>query len=193
MTVHWLSASWIFWVYGRSWTSPGSWIKWVHDRLWTTHVHLTCMKVRVHARNKFTIWWTFMKVSFVVTEYSWTVHEHVDERSWTFIVFCSRTFLKSSWSSHRGWDGWCLRLCLILCLIEFKHNVLLSFRKENIIWSYLCGNSDDIKYMTYRKLIWTLLDYCPVNMSGIVWFANIILFWVFLQFDLEFLLEITMK
>ena len=33
-------------------------------------------------------WWKFlMKVSFVVQECSWTVHEHFDKRSWTFIVF----------------------------------------------------------------------------------------------------------
>ena len=68
-------------------------------------------KVRVHEQNKFMNSWAFMKVSFVVQEYSWTVHEHVDKRSWTFIVFCSRTFMNyswmfmnSSWSSHRGWQ-----------------------------------------------------------------------------------------
>ena len=48
-------------------------------------------KVRVHEQNKFMNSWTFMKVSFVVEEYSWAVYEHVDERWWTFIVFCSQT------------------------------------------------------------------------------------------------------
>ena len=55
------------------------------------------IKVRIHEQNKFMNSWTFMKVSFVVQEYSWTVHEHVDERSWTLIVFCSRTFMNYSW------------------------------------------------------------------------------------------------
>ena len=45
-------------------------------------------KVRVYEQNKSMNSWTFMKVSFVVQEYSWTVHEHVDERSY---FFCSRT------------------------------------------------------------------------------------------------------
>ena len=53
-------------------------------------------KVRGHEQNKFMNSWTFMKATFVVQEYSWTVHEHVDERSWTFIVFCSRTFMNYS-------------------------------------------------------------------------------------------------
>ena len=39
---------------------------------------------------------------------------------------------------------------------------------ENILWFYLCGISDDIKYMTYLKFILTLLNDCPVNMTGIV-------------------------
>ena len=56
-------------------------------------------KVWVHEQNKLMISWTFMKVPFVVQEYSWTVHEHVDEHSWTFLVFL---FMNSSWSSHRG-------------------------------------------------------------------------------------------
>ena len=72
--------------------------------------HMFMNKVQFHEQNKFMNSWTFMKVSFVVLgEYSWTVHEHVDECSWTFIVFCSRTFMNyslmfmnSSWSSHRG-------------------------------------------------------------------------------------------
>ena len=38
-------------------------------------------KVRVHEQNKFMNAWTFIKISFVVQEYSWTVYEHVDERS----------------------------------------------------------------------------------------------------------------
>ena len=47
----------------------------------TVHEQPMCMnKVRVHEQNKFMHSWTFMKVSFVVQEYSWTVHEHVDER-----------------------------------------------------------------------------------------------------------------
>ena len=41
--------------------------------------------------------WIFMKVSFVVQEYLWTVHELFDERSWTLKVFCSRTFMNYSW------------------------------------------------------------------------------------------------
>ena len=48
-------------------------------------------KVRVHEQNKFLNSWTSMKVSFVVQKYSWTVQEHVCERSRTFIVFNQRT------------------------------------------------------------------------------------------------------
>ena len=71
----------------------------------------TCSWTKCKFMNKISSW-AFMKVSFVVQEYSWTVHEHVDERSWKFIVFCSRTFMNyswmfmnSSWSSHRGVHG----------------------------------------------------------------------------------------
>ena len=62
-----------FWVHGCSWTSPGSWIIWVHEQ------PMFMNKVRVHEQNKLMNSWTFMKVSFIVQEYSWTVHEHVDE------------------------------------------------------------------------------------------------------------------
>ena len=56
----------------------------------TVHEQLMFMnKVRVHEKNKFLNSWTSMKVSFVVQKYSWTVQEHVCERSRTFIVFCS--------------------------------------------------------------------------------------------------------
>ena len=44
--------------------------------------------------------WThefFINVSFVVQEYSWTVHENFGERSWTFMVFCSRILKNYSW------------------------------------------------------------------------------------------------
>ena len=52
----------------------------------TVHEQLFFMnKIKVHGRNKFMNSWTFMKVSFVVQEYQWTVHKHVDERSRTFI------------------------------------------------------------------------------------------------------------
>ena len=75
----------------------------------TVHEHLMFMnKVRVHEQNKLMNLWTFTNVLFAVQEYSWTVHEHVDQRR-TFIVFYLRTFMNyswmfmnSSWSSHRG-------------------------------------------------------------------------------------------
>ena len=64
----------------------------VHEFMTVHEQHMFMNKVRVREQNKFMNSWTFMKVSFVVQEYSWTVHEHVDQHSWTFIVFCSRAF-----------------------------------------------------------------------------------------------------
>ena len=128
MNIHEPSGSWIILVFGRSWTNltvhefliccsgifmNSSWTHLVNDHDSLVHelsefmnVHEQLMfmnKVRVHEQNKFMNSWTFMKVSFVVQEYSWTVHEHVDERSWTFIVFVhehSWIVHECSWTVH---------------------------------------------------------------------------------------------
>ena len=57
-------------------------------------------KVRVHEQNTFmnrTRACTCMKIPFVIQEYSLTVNGHFHERSWTLIVFCSRTFMIYPW------------------------------------------------------------------------------------------------
>ena len=60
-------------------------------------------KVRVHDQNKFMISWTFIKVSFVVQEYSWTVHEHVDVQF--FVHENSWTIHECSWTVHDHLTG----------------------------------------------------------------------------------------
>ena len=75
-------------------------------------VNNSCSLTKWQLMNRISSW-TFMRVSFVVQECSWTVHEHIDKLSWTFITFCSRTFMNyswmfmnSSWSSHLGIVGY---------------------------------------------------------------------------------------
>ena len=66
-------------------------------------------KVKVYEQDKLVNSCLVMKVSFVLQEFSGTVHKHYVERSCTFVVFCSRIFINyscifmnSSSSSHRG-------------------------------------------------------------------------------------------
>ena len=50
----------------------------------TVHEQLKFMsKGIIHQQNKFMNSWISMKVVFVFEEYTWRVHEHFDERSWT--------------------------------------------------------------------------------------------------------------
>ena len=107
MNVHECSLT-IFCGYGYSWTSSVS---------WTMFMNNPCSSTKWEFTNRI-IFWThelscLICCSRIFMNRSWTrswttVHEHVYERSWTFIVVCPRTFMNyswmfmsSSWSSHR--------------------------------------------------------------------------------------------
>ena len=106
MNIYELSGSWIVLVFGRSWTRltvyeipecliccSGTFIlfmntfnerSWMFLTMWfmkllssLPFMNNPCSWTKWEFMNRISSW-TFMKVSFVVQEYSWTVNEHVD-------------------------------------------------------------------------------------------------------------------
>ena len=104
-----------------------------HGRSWTNLLSSwpfsenPCSWARWEFMNRISSWThEFHKSLLVVQEYSWTVHAHVDKRWWTFIVYCSRTFMNYSWIFMNG--SWSFHRVIGWCSITLKWILLNGIR-----------------------------------------------------------------